>query len=121
MKNRFPTIFTDSEGQGCIAVPLANSALRATLYIEDYNRLIREGLSPYWSLDFNKKNGQGYVRAAAKDGRKVAVARLIADAGPREQVRYRNRDRLNLRRENLRRQRGGTAKFDALSLIGPSE
>jgi hypothetical protein len=113
---RVPLYFIDIDGQRCVRIPLASTARIAILYAEDFERLIALGLSPFWMVNMNKPTGQGYVRVA-KDGRKLAIARLILGAGPRHQVAYRDGNRLNLRRENLILRRGGTACFDAVALL----
>lgn len=65
----------------------------------DLRDLEERGVTGAWFL---ADNGQGlpYVRAKGRTNL-ITVARAIAQAGPDEQVRYRNGNRLDLRRSNL--------------------
>lgn len=99
---------TDADGQQLVHVALANTDQRATLYAEDYQRLMAAGFSQHWSLNDNG-NGSAYVKANGRraDGRqtKLRIARLIAGAGKGEHVRFADSNTLNLRIDNLRIQR----------------
>ncbi len=116
MHDRSPTIFTDPDGTLCVRVPLANSDEFAEAYADDYADLLRKGLTGNWQLNAPNRIGRcriaGYVQCSAPaeiDGRRytiVGVARIIAGAGAGKIVRYRDRNRLNLRRDNLRITRG---------------
>ena len=103
-----PQFTTDADGQQLVHVALANTDQRATLYAEDYQRLISAGFSRHWSFNDNG-NGSAYVKANGRraDGRqtKVRIARLIAGAGKGEHVRFADGNTRNLRADNLRIQR----------------
>lgn len=75
--------------------------IRAELYKEDFDFLVKLGLSPNWAC---YQGGQGfYVTAAAKDtpSNRVLVARVLMDAAAGQIVRYRDSNPLNLRKDNL--------------------
>ncbi|MET4570171.1 hypothetical protein [Rhodanobacter soli] len=103
-----PEYTTDADGQQLAHVALANTDQRATLYADDYRRLMDAGFSQHWSLNDNG-NGSAYVKANGRraDGRqtKLRIARLIAGAGKGEHVRFADSNSLNLRTDNLRIQR----------------
>lgn len=76
---------------------------------DDFDRFVTEHLTLNWSLS---SNGQGQHYVCAYDprfGNIVPVAREIMRAGRGEVIRYRSRDRLDLRKSNLTRC-GGPAK-----------
>lgn len=60
------------------------------------------GISTQWTLA-GPKNGPQYVRANSDQGRgdTVQISRLITGAGYGQIVRYRDRNTLNLQRDNL--------------------
>lgn len=82
----------------------------ATIERSDLERLDAYGVPRHWYL--NSAHGCGYVSFAARafKGGNQTVARLIVGAGFRKAVRYRDGDRLNLRRSNLYLADGPTAK-----------
>jgi hypothetical protein len=94
----------DEDGETPIVlVPLVNSDGKAILYQEDFNKLIALGLDPRWRIN----QGQVYVRGK----KKISIARLILDTQEHERVSYRDKDPLNLRRNNLGNRPGrGTEK-----------
>lgn len=96
------TYARDYTGQTLVLVPVLGSTRPATIDPEDFERLRAEGLTDQWIL-----NGCGphqYVRCAMRNhrGRVVTVARLITGAPPGRCVKHMDKDRLNLRRSNLR-------------------
>lgn len=99
-----PEFTIDADGQRLAHVALANTDLRATLYAEDYRRLMNAGFSPHWQYA-GTSHGNAYVtlNAYTSDGynRAVPVARLLTAAGHGERVRARDGNTLNLRAENL--------------------
>lgn len=115
---RAPELTTDNEGQRIVLMPLANGKGFATVYQEDYQRLMLLGVSPYWYANSNGPTGEGveYVKAE-KDGTMQTVARFIVGALPGEQVHYRDGDRMNLRIDNLYRSKGGRAVVDCVELL----
>lgn len=114
-----PEYTTDADGQQLVHVALANSNQRATLYAEDYQRLMDTGYSRHWSLNDNG-HGSAYVKADGRraDGKqvKLRIARLIAEASHGEHVRFADGNTLNLRRDNLRIQEG-RARYDSGELL----
>lgn len=99
-----PEFTTDVDGQEVVHVPLANSQQRATLYAEDYRRLMAAGFSRFWKY-IQTGNGHAYpaLNAYTSDGhnREVTVARLITGAGRGQRVRTVDGNPLNLRTDNL--------------------
>lgn len=99
-----PEFTTDADGQHIVHVQLANTSQRATLYAEDYRRLMDAGFSRFWQYTEDGRGG-AYVTLSAytRDGhsRVVPVARLLVDAGHGERVRCNDGNTLNLCSENL--------------------
>lgn len=92
--SRTPLKALDRDGTAILLVPLANSTARARILPEDYQALIAHGVSPHWCLN-------GAVKVGAWPLNVQRVARLIMAPQGNVQVRHRDRDPLNLRRENL--------------------
>lgn len=110
-----PEFTVDAEGHGLAHVALANSSQRATLYAEDYRRLMDAGFSRHWQYTEDGRGG-AYVTlsaftAAGKD-RLVPVARLLVGAGHGQRVRASDGNTRNLRTENLSLYQGA-AWYDA--------
>lgn len=99
-----PRFTIDNGGRELAQVPLARCELHATLYAEDYRRLMDARWSSCWTLT-NTGGRFPYVLVQAHNprGRKrsLTVARLIAQVGKGQLVSYADGDRLNLRRDNL--------------------
>lgn len=121
-KNRAPIHTMDRDGRAIVLVPLANHAQPARLFAEDFDRLMEGGVGHLWTLN---SNGQGnwYVRACSSTvfDNIVTVARLIADAGRGQCVRYADGNRLNLRADNLSIDRGFAKQRPALVLLPSTE
>lgn len=98
--------FTDRDGQLCVRVPLAHTDRSATLYVEDFFRLLSAGVSANWAVNYSSPTGRGYVKVSVPGQDRRLVARLLTGAGPRQQVRYRNGNPLDLRTPNLTVQEG---------------
>lgn len=81
----------DEDGVPIVSIPVSNSNKNATLFEEDYNLLVSIGVDPRWRLSANCVLAKG----------KSPIARLIADAKSGETIRYKDRDSLNLKRDNL--------------------
>lgn len=106
--------FTDDEGRDCIRVPLDPYGNAYAVVLErDYREVKNAGATGVWRLNANDK-GQHYVRTAVPNGKgdatNVSVARIIVGAGARSTIYYVNKDRLDLRPENLWWHRNGKAK-----------
>lgn len=81
-------------------VPLANQAdFFADIGADDYDHLIRLGVSPFWFYNSNGR-GSSYVRAHYR-GKLVTVARVLFGEPVGQFVRYNDGNRLNLTRDNL--------------------
>jgi len=93
---RHPTEATDHDGQRILLVPLANHPKPARIYPEDFQRTLEAGGSPHWFI-----NG-GIVKTYGGDRNSVAVARLLIQPTEPVYIGTRDRDPLNIRRENIR-------------------
>ncbi|MGE7470057.1 hypothetical protein ACQKLX_11495 [Bosea sp. NPDC003192] len=93
---RTPRYGTDDRGLPVVRVPLANLDAHAIVDVADYDTLLALGVSPNWSFDGR------IVRVGFRPGNTRRVARLIMDPPDGNyQVRHRNRNALDLRRDNL--------------------
>jgi hypothetical protein len=93
---------SDVDGAAVVRVQMSNApGTFATFDAADYDRLRKLYPGP-WRLNDNGR-GTVYVRAGTPGfpGRNVNLARQTLDPGLRRIVRYRDGDRLNLRRSNL--------------------
>ena len=110
-----PEYTTDADGQQLVHIALANSNQRATLYAEDYQRLMDAGFSPSWQYTRNK-SGSAYVTVGACTHKGVdclvPFSRLVAMAEAGQMVRYRDGNPLNMRAANLKLETG-TARYSA--------
>lgn len=93
---RPPLYGTDDRGLAVVRVPLASVDAHAILDAADYDALMALGVSPNWSFDGR------IVMAGFRPHNTQRVARLIMSPPDGEhQVRHRNRNALDLRRDNL--------------------
>jgi len=76
-----------------VSVPLTNTDKTVVLYQEDFNDLIRSGLSPLWRL----MQGQVLERGRAR----VSISRLVKNAKAGQKIYFIDKDPCNLRRSNL--------------------
>lgn len=112
---RPPTIpFIDEIGRACLRVPLDPHGSAYAVVLEgDYRAVQRAGATGAWFLNDNGC-GTRYVRTKVPDGTgkatMIMVARLVIEAGARSTVFYCNKDRLDLRPDNLFWHRKGRAK-----------
>lgn len=113
---RTPTLAVDSDGLAIVRVYLSNHPIPAEIEREDYDALTGAGASPNWIYNSNG-HGQRYVRSKHPDTGKerVQIGRIVAGAGRGQIVRYRDGDRLNLRRSNLVVAGGYARTADTLS------
>lgn len=97
-----PIHTTDDHGTPIVLVPLASHPIPAQVDAEDFDRLIAQGVSLFWTLNWSG-TGYPYVRCSNPRvaGHLTTVARLILNVGPGRVVKYRDGNRLNLRRSNL--------------------
>lgn len=100
-KQRIIKHLTDEHGHRIVHVPLddegKNSAIVNEVMFQD---LIDLGMSPIWMLKLDRKQRR-VVFWNTEIGQHTSVARVIADAGPKQAVSYANRDPLDLRVGNL--------------------
>ena len=93
---RVPLYGTDDRGLPVVRIPLANLDAHAIIDVADYEALMALGVSPNWSFDGR------IVRVGLRPGNTRRVARLIMQPPEGDhQVRHRNRNALDLRRDNL--------------------
>lgn len=92
---RSPLYGTDDRGNAVVRVPLSGLDAHAILDVDDYDALMARGLSPNWSFDGRM------VRAGYRYHHTQRVARFLMDPPEGHQVRHRNRNALDLRRDNL--------------------
>lgn len=111
-----PEFTTDADGQRLAHIALANTDQRATLYAEDYQRLIDAGFSAHWSVTGMGSHGRSYPTLYAYtvrgDNRPLTVARLITNAPQGQRAEPRDGNALNMRTENLQLV-AGVARFAA--------
>jgi len=104
LKMTKPAVMRDTiDGRQVAFVPLGDGRF-AVVDAVDFDQLVAAGVSANWHIGVDDR-GADHVRIrSAKPERfpVVSVARLITGAGPRERITFRDGDRLNLRRENLR-------------------
>lgn len=97
---RKPVYSHDINGTRIANVSLAKGHGIVELHAEDFEALLQSGFSGNLCLNHNN-HGNWYVRASQVGGNTVSVARLVTRAGRHQVVRYRDGNRLNLRRSNL--------------------
>ncbi|MBB6428852.1 hypothetical protein [Algisphaera agarilytica] len=99
---REPYRETDKNGREVVRVPLAGGLHTATLYAEDFDRIIADGWSDQWQHVSNYR-GRRYVRVCHRDGgnRRESIHRLVVDAGPGQAVMFKTDNTLDLRPSNL--------------------
>lgn len=91
------------DGEAVVRVELANMrGTFVTLDEPDFDRIVDSGIAPRWVLN-EAFPGFYYVRCYQPDvaGKLGLVARHVLEAGRGQVVKYRDGDRLNLRRSNL--------------------
>lgn len=113
MNTRKPiiTFTTDPDGTEIALVPIGKREGRAAeIHAADLQELDRQGVSRCWY--FKTASGRGYVNAHDPDhlGGNRTIARLITGAGRGQSVKYRDGNRLNLRRSNLCLVESGNAR-----------
>jgi hypothetical protein len=124
--HRDPTFVRDRHGRAIALVPLAGGGGVACVLREDLEAIRAAGVTDQWHL-----SDGGYVSAALPhfDGWRayhdpggVIVARLVARAQPGWIVSYRDDDKLNLCRDNLRlrRRRAGAGRLHFVLPEGPT-
>lgn len=74
---------------------------------EDYERFVQEGVSLNWCKTTDRRGNGPYVQVWHKRFKNiVTVSRLIMRAGKGEVISFRNGDRLDLRKSNLKTDNG---------------
>lgn len=101
----------DHDGKRIALVALANHDAPAKLLASDYRRIVGDGFTDQWTLNSNGQ-GNAYVRCGTADvrGQLATVARLVLEPPHGYRVTYRDGDRLNLRRDNLKLAKGARPK-----------
>jgi hypothetical protein len=100
-----------SENKTVIQRPLTNSDREVSIYEEDFKELLRLGIDPRWSLT----QGQVMVRVPNRNNLSN-VARLLMDAKANQVVKFLNKDKCDLTRENLVIEKG-PGKYDARKVL----
>lgn len=93
--DRTPVSTFDADGMPIFLVPLANTDVRARILPDDYHALRERGVSPFWCLN------DGAVKVNHRPLYVQRVARLLIQPQDGFQVRHRDGNGLNLRRDNL--------------------
>jgi hypothetical protein len=101
----------DTDGERIALVPLANQRQPAKLLAEDLTAVLEAGYTDQWTCNSDGK-GHGYVRCGVNGvrGNLATVARLIVEPPKGYRVTYLDGDRLNLRRDNLKLEKGARPK-----------
>jgi hypothetical protein len=94
---RAPVPGTDEQGRRVYRVPLAKARVSATIYAEDYDALIARGISGSWSWHTDARA----VVVGTRESNTQRIARLIMDPPEDSRVYVKNRNALDLRRDNL--------------------
>lgn len=113
--SRLVSEWNDCYGRPIVKVALSNNRGFVELARSDYDRLLAADLGPPWKANANsaRAGGRIYVRRRDLWNHNTVVARFIAGAADRHRVTYVDGNPFNLRRENLRVERGGRAKRHA--------
>lgn len=106
LQNRNIRIAVDAEtGKPLAFVPLGSwggaKQKEAILFLEDYERLINNGLSGNWSCHSGSYVAVTIYDKETRATRKVLINRVLMGAKVGERVRYKNGNPLDLRRSNL--------------------
>ena len=107
----------DEYGRKIVRVPLAKGRGEAVIDQRDFDLLMRIGVSPAWFLNGTERGR--YVRTSMRGirGSLVGVARVITRARRGQIVKYRDGNRLNLRRGNLKVASGRSNRTDAVEIV----
>ena len=115
-------VHTKDQGGQCVAVvPLGRNGEKGTAVILDDDLALLEslGLSMRWNR--NRSSGVVVAPAGGSSGGSVQVSRVLLDLGPGENVRYRNGDPTDLRRQNLETNPEGYAVRRDRDFLTPKE
>jgi len=83
-----------SKNDNVVYIKLSNHDAKVSIYEKDYKELISFGISPKWFYHQNNV----WVR---HNRRKLAITRLLLDAGPGQTVKQIDKNPLNLKGDNL--------------------
>ncbi|MGV1917092.1 hypothetical protein [Rhizobium sp. 22-785-1] len=106
IETKRPISFSKDGLTVCVTLHCGSSV---TIDRDDFDRLVSRGLSMNWFLSGDGQGNHYVCVYHQRFGNIVPVAREIMRAGRGEVIRYRSRDRLDLRKSNLTRC-GGPAK-----------
>lgn len=110
--------FVENGGRKLVGISLGPNSDKGIAIIErdDLDFLIRLGLSLSWSTS---PQGSIVTSAHRAAGHKVSVARVLLDAMPGTMIRYRDKNPLNLRKDNLELVKGYSKRRDRDFLTPP--
>jgi hypothetical protein len=109
MRMREVTVVKE-RGRQIVRVPLGpRSGLFAEIFKEDWDHLIKLGLSPNWNI---MRNGYVIASCGKASGGHVVVARVLMNPNSGESVAYVDGNRTNLRRNNLKLKDGSGIRRD---------
>ncbi|MFD2677662.1 hypothetical protein [Camelimonas lactis] len=97
---RTPTLTHDPDGQAVYIVPLSGTQYAAHILAEDWEDLQRRGYSPNWCFTTGSVHSRR-LHMTAKDMPERISRVLLGVTDSRTYVRFRDRNPLNLRRDNL--------------------
>ncbi|TYR33703.1 hypothetical protein FY036_06505 [Mesorhizobium microcysteis] len=121
MTNRAITHIVDEDSNPVALVPLGRKGEKGTAIILDEDLALLESLG--LSMRWNRHTRTGIVVAptSASSGGSVQVARVLLDLGPGQNIRYRNGDPTDLRRDNLEIKPEGNAIRRDRDYLTPKE
>lgn len=96
-----PAVYETEDSNGAYIVFQLSDGQKVPVDSEDFYKLENLGFTAAWYLNSKNDKGRGYVRVMDNFGNQQVVARLIMSAKPRQVVKYKDKNRLNLRRSNL--------------------
>jgi hypothetical protein len=118
MRQRVCRMGQDATGLLIVHVPLSSddNPAYATVELHSWKDLLARGMSPAWYVD--RETGKPIVWIPALK-KATYVSRLVADCGSGESAWHKDGDVLNLRSNNLIKQRTSLAKYRDRDFLVP--
>lgn len=114
MSERIIQTIVDENGKEVLLISVGRAVKKvAYIYKDDFDFLMRLGITDSWTVVadcYVVCNGRRHTKTPAVHlkkgecsgaGRKLIVARLLKDCGVGQAIRYKDKNPLNLRRDNL--------------------